>query len=122
MIDSEGTIQGGEGGVTAGDVALLFEDADNELKNLQSFIAKLKFDFHKLRAKLTQLQEQLEFHYGSVPETATPVPQMGESNGGERGGGASGSNLRQQQSTAVASRSTKARVKAPPSPAKKEKE
>lgn len=80
-------IERGEGGVTAGDIDLLFEDADNELRELVSFTSRYKFQLSKLMQKLTNMVEQLEFHHGSkMAQAPLPFPEVGKGNGGESRG------------------------------------
>lgn len=114
-----GTIEGGEGGVTAGDIDLLFEDADNELRHLMSAVAKLKFDFHKCRAKFENLVERYEFHAsGTTSGAGQPLSEMGDSDDRRRPGRRTG----RQQAFFVASRSPKTSSTPKAPKVKKEKE
>jgi len=89
------TIEEGEGGVTKGDIDLLFEDADNELRFIIAETSKLKYALNKLLHKFSALVEQYEYHAaGQVSGTGQAVQKMG---GGHGGGGTGGRALRQQQ-------------------------
>lgn len=113
-----GTFKEGEGGVTNGDIDLLFEDVDNELKHNISVWSKARFDLAKLIQRLTNLTEQLEFHHGSVAQTSFGFSQVGENNGGP--GPRTGEAVSNNAALASRSQQTASQPAAPV--AKKEKE
>lgn len=126
--DNVGTIQGGEGGVTKGDIDLLFEDTDNELRELVSIVSRFKFSIAKLASKMQALAEQYEYHVaGEVPRASKPLQDLGGTDGSRgTGGRASGrQTVRQTQLFDRPSRATQQKGKAPTgaaAEAKKEEE
>lgn len=84
LTDTHGveTIEEGEGGVTAGDIDLLFEDADNELKFIISEVSRAKFVLSKLLTKFHSLVEQYEYHVsGQLSHKDGPLFSVDQSDG-----------------------------------------